>query len=136
MPSECLKLHYLLIKFIVRSHRIVVISNARKSSHNVKCFPSNFDLIWDRLLYVPTVYSLGLLRAPKAPAPEGGRRPSVCGRPCLLFFQAKRRVGIKRRAMSFGKVVGMDENSMMFLADGDPTIGSGITGHQSSEFNR
>ena len=53
-----------------------------------------------------------------------------------FFFQAKRRVGIKRRAMSFGIVVGMDENSMRFLADGDPTIGSGITGHQSSEFNR
>ena len=51
-----------------------------------------------------------------------------------FFFQAKRRVGIKRRAMSFGIVVGMDENSMRFLADGDPTIGSGITGHQSSEF--
>ena len=36
--------------------------------------------------------------------------------------------------MSFGIVVGMDENSMRFLADGDPTIGSGITDHQSSEF--
>ena len=72
----------------------------------------------------------------RRPPPKGAEGQVYVVAPVCFFFQAKRRVGIKRRAMSFGIVVGMDENSMRFLADGDPTIGSGITGHQSSEFNR
>ena len=40
----------------------------------------------------------------------------------------------KRRAMSFGYVVDMDKISKRFLAERDPTTGSGITGLQSSEF--
>ena len=81
-------------------------------------------------------HSLGLLWAPKAPSPRRRQKAKCMWSPLsvFIFFQAKRRVGIKRRATSFGVVVGMDENSIRFLADGDPTIGSGITGHQSSEF--
>ena len=40
----------------------------------------------------------------------------------------------KRTAMSFGYVVDMDKISKRFLAERDPTTGSGITGPQSSEF--
>ena len=36
--------------------------------------------------------------------------------------------------MSFGYVVDMDKISKRFLAERDPTTGSGITGLQSSEF--
>ena len=67
-------------------------------------------------------------------APRRGAGPSVSCHPVRFFFQAIGGVSTKRRAMSFGYVVDMDKISKRFLAERDPTTGSGITGLQSSEF--
>ena len=73
--------------------------------------------------------SLGPIGAPK------GRRAKCKLSPLSdFFFQAIGGVSTKRRAMSFGYVVDMDKISKRFLAERDPTTGSGITGLQSSEF--
>ena len=73
--------------------------------------------------------SLGPFGAPK------GRRAKCKLSPLSAFFlHAIGGVSTKRRAMSFGYVVDMDEISKRFLTERDPTTGSGITGLESSEF--